>query len=53
MPGIGMKQSICRCFAIWILRLPHQTVLDDGLSPDGLVSYPYLQIPQVFAMHEV
>jgi len=48
-----MKQSIWRCFAICILRLLHQTVPDDGFSPEGLVLYPYLQMPQVFGMDEV
>jgi hypothetical protein len=39
-PGRGMKQSICRCFAIWIFRFPHQMVPDDGFSPLGFFSCP-------------
>jgi hypothetical protein len=49
-PEAGAKQSIRRCFAIWIFRFPHQTVPDDGFSPDGFVSYPYLHAPQVLFM---
>jgi hypothetical protein len=47
MPGRGIKQSIWRCFAIWILRFPHHTVPDDGFSPDGFLSYPYLHAEQI------
>jgi hypothetical protein len=52
-PGAGEKQSICLCFAIWILRFPHQTVPADGFSPEGFESYPYLQVPQVLFMGKV
>jgi len=44
------KQSICRCFAIWIFRLPHHTVPAEVFSPPGFLSCPYLQEAQVLLM---